>query len=100
MRPCLREVDAQEFRERIRANPQASEVEAPAPGYPETSAAFLVSASTYDQAHDQALAITKEAFDAMVELLPEPEGERTFSYQAEVYPHRPGREVTGPGITH
>jgi hypothetical protein len=84
------ELDAEKFHKQVRANPQALEVQAPAPGYPDTSASFLVRASTKAQADEQALAITAQAFDALIELLPEPEEGVTFSYGAEVYPHRPG----------
>lgn len=90
------------FRQAVRDHPAALEVKAPAPGYPRASACFLVETATFDQAQ----AIAGEVFQGGLEALHT--ARLTFQPRSgvgivggfEVYPHRPGEPVTGPGIRH
>ena len=93
------QASASPFRERIRSDPAAEDAEAPAPGYPVASAAFLVKASTLEQAQAIANRILSDALGTLAEALPATDG-YGFVAGAEVYPHRPGRPVTGPGVTY
>lgn len=95
-----RKPDARVFHEAVRAQPAAAKVQAPAPGYPPTSAAFVVEASTESQARRIADDIAEKAFHALVEALGSHDSFDTFSCGTEVYPHRPGVVVRGPGITY
>jgi hypothetical protein len=87
------------FHDRIRSDPAVRNAEAPAPGYPGASAAFLVEASTLSQAHAMANRILSDALATLAEALPATEG-YGFVAGAEVYPHRLGKPVRGPGITY
>jgi hypothetical protein len=90
---------ASPFHERVRSNPAVQNAEAPAPGYPAASAAFLVEASTLSQAQAMANRILSDALATLAEGLPATEG---YGYvaAAEVYPHRPGKPFSGPGVTY
>lgn len=93
----MREADLRGFHDSLKAQPAARAVRAPAPGYPPGSAAFLVSTSSHTQAQELAGRLADEAFQALI-------GSRSHSgltgTSVEVYPHRPGHPVTGPGILH
>jgi hypothetical protein len=90
---------ARRFHEVVRAESDAISVQAPAPGYPAASAAFLVEASTHGQAQVIADRIAERAFRALVDaLLPHAIG--ALGYGIEVYPHRAGVPVRGPGTTY
>ncbi len=94
------EADADVFHKKVKAHPAVREVRAPAPGYPPPSAAFLVEASTAAQARELAEAIGEEAFEALLQAFPA-QGDGLGSLVGpgvEVYPHRSGRRVTGPGV--
>jgi hypothetical protein len=91
--------EAAGFREKIRSHPAALNVQAPAPGYPMASAALLVETATYNQATEIAKEILEKALEALAKPLPT-SGARGFCGGVEVYPHRPGRSVKGPGITY
>jgi hypothetical protein len=92
---------AKPFRDALRDHPATRDVRAPARGYPRASASFLVEASTYGQAQ----AVAHELFEHALQAL-DPRSLKRRSRRlsviggSEVYPHRPGREVTGPGITY
>lgn len=90
---------ARPFHERVRSDPAVQNAEAPAPGYPATSAAFLVEASTLSQAQAMANRILSDALATLAEAPPATEG-YGFVAVAEVYPHQPGKPVSGPGITY
>jgi hypothetical protein len=90
---------ASPFHERVRSDPAVRNAEAPAPGYPAASAAFLVEASTLSQAQAMANRILSDALATLAEALPATES-YGFVAEAEVYPHRPGKPVSGPGITY
>ena len=79
---------ASPFHERVRSDPAVQNAEAPAPGYPAASAAFLVEASTLSQARAMADRILSDALATLAEVLPATEG-YGFVAVAEVYPHRP-----------
>jgi hypothetical protein len=91
--------EAAAFRQEIRSHPAALNVQTPAPGYPVASAALLVETATYNQATEVANGILEKALEAFAETLPKI-GARSFCGGVEVYPHRPGRSVKGPGITY
>ena len=93
------QASASAFRERIRSDPAVQEAEAPAPGYPVASAAFFVKASTLGQAQAIANRILSEVLGTLAEALPATDS-YAFVAGAEVYPQRPGRPVTGPGVTY
>jgi hypothetical protein len=93
------DVDAIPFHDEVRLHPAARDPQAPAPGYPATSATFLVEAATQKQAQEIAEGIAGEAVQALLDATTEPGLERAFTYAAEVYPHRPGEPVRGPGLT-
>jgi hypothetical protein len=71
----------------VRAHPRVSSVQVPAPGYPELSAAFLISAPTQEQAKQIADEIVTRALGPVISSI-------------EIYAHRPGVSVRGPGITY
>jgi hypothetical protein len=100
----LAEGDARRFhdtvRTQVRTHPAVQDVRTPAPGYPAASAAFLLEASTEKQARETAQAILDEAVVVLLETVPTSPRERLFFSGVEVYPHRPGVSVTGPGITY
>lgn len=87
------------FHDRIRSDPAVQNAEVPAPGYPWASAAFLVEASTLNQAQAMANRILSDALPTLAQALPPTEG-YGFVAEAEVYPHRPGKPVRGPGVTY
>jgi hypothetical protein len=89
-------VDARPFHERVRTSPAVQNVQAPAPGYPPVSAAFLVQAATRDQAEAVADTVVDEAMREIRGSIAETEG--CLTLDVEVYPHRPGESVTGPGV--
>lgn len=93
----MRDADIRRFHDTLRAQPAARAVRAPAPGYPSSSAAFLVSASTHAQAQEVASRLAHEAFKALI-------GDRSFSGLAgtsfEVYPYRPDHPVRGSGVVY
>jgi len=91
------EVDPRRLHTVVRECSSAREVQTPAPGYPRASAAFLVEAPTREQAEAIANSLVQAAYQA------------TASNQSlgvisgcgfEVYPHREGEPVTGPGVTY
>jgi hypothetical protein len=84
------------YHDSVRAEPLALDVVAPAPGYPALSAAFMVEASTHEQAQAIADAI---AGRALVASLAGSRSAGSFQSFCEVYPHRPDAPVTGPGVT-
>jgi hypothetical protein len=63
------------------------------------SAAFLVEASTLEQAREMANRILSDALAALAEELPASDGQGLVA-GAEVYPHPPGKPVSGPGVTY
>jgi hypothetical protein len=92
------DLDARAFYDKVRAHPATRDVQAPAPGYPAASAAFLVQTATEREAREIGDAILWEAVEASLEASSEdPRG--FVTYGAEVYPHRPWRTVSGPGVT-
>jgi hypothetical protein len=96
--PC--QAGAGPFHERIRSDPAVQKVEAPAPASPALSAAFLVEASTHEQAREIAERILSGALGALAEALPACDAGYGVVAQAEVYPHRPGKPFRGPGVTY
>lgn len=96
--PC--QASARPFHERIRSDPAVQNVEAPAPAYPALSAAFLVEASTRGQAQEIADRILTDALSALAEALTASDAGYGVVAEAEVYPHRPGKPVRGPGVTY
>jgi hypothetical protein len=92
--------DADPFHDRIRSHPAAHNTQTPAPGYPAPSASFLVEASTLKQAQEIANRMLQEALGALAEALPTSDAGYSMMSGAEVYPHRPGRPVRGPGVTY
>jgi hypothetical protein len=96
--PC--QASAGPFHERIRSDPAVQNVEAPAPAYPALSAAFLVKASSYEQAQEIAERILSDALGALAEGLPASDAGYGVVTGVEVYPHRPRRPVRGPGVTY
>jgi hypothetical protein len=93
-------VDPTPYHDEVKKHPASRDVRAPAPGYSECSAAFLVRAATLQEARATADAIATQAFDALFRRSRESLPEGAFYHGAEVYPHRPGIPVTGPGITY
>jgi hypothetical protein len=87
------------FHERIRTHPAVQDPRVPAPGYPAPSAAFLVAASTHKHAQEIADVILTEAVAVIVDALPSSHL-GSWTCGAEVYPHRPGKPVSGPGVTY
>ena len=88
------------FRDAVRRHPAVRHVQAPAPGYQPASAAFLVEASTIGQARRIAGQIHAQAWGVLQDdRLARLRGKAVLSGY-EVYPHRPGHPVRGPGITH
>ena len=94
------EDDARAFHDAIRADPDAISVQAPAPGYPAMSAAFVVQASTLDQARRIADRVARRAGDAFIASLAQHPRHAQYGPFVEVYPHRPGDPVRGFGITY
>jgi hypothetical protein len=86
------------FRDAVRRHPAARDVRAPAPGYAPASASFLVEASTIEQARAIAHEITQEGLSALDAGRLARRRRRGVVSGYEVYPYRPGEEVTGPGI--
>jgi hypothetical protein len=78
----------------------APDVQAPAPGYSEVSAAFLVRASTHQEARAIAEAIAHQAVDTLLDKSPRTAHDGAFYHGYEVYPHRPDKPVDGPGISY
>ena len=78
------------LRDSLQAHPAAQNAQIPAPGYPAVSAAFLVEASTREQAQQTADGILWDALTALVEALPSSHA-GSWTCGAEVYPHRPGK---------
>lgn len=89
------EPEAHAFHETIRSHPAAHRVQAPAPGCPALSAAFLVEASTHRQGREIADRILKEALAALLEALPE-STVASWVCEAGVYPHRAGKAPMDP----
>jgi hypothetical protein len=87
------------FHERIRTNPAAQDAQIPAPGYSAASAAFLVEASTREEADGLADRILKDALAALVKALPSGHV-ASWTCLAEVYPHRPGKPVRSSGVSY
>jgi hypothetical protein len=94
------QASASPFHERIRSHPAVQNAEAPAPGYPALSAAFLVEASTHKQAQEIANRVLTYALATLAEALPAGDAGYGWVGEAEVYPHRPGKPVRGPGVTY
>ena len=91
------EVHPRRLHEVLRASPMVREIQTPAPDYPRASAAFLVETSTRKQAEALAESLVQAAYDAMVEELPR---NLISGYSYEVYPHREGEPVPGPGVLY
>lgn len=94
---------ASPFRRAIRDHPATRDVQAPAPGYPPASAAFLIEASTHAHAEAIATGIADLAFSALPAR--DPLADTTIrqvraGLAIEVYPHRPTHPVRGPGVTY
>lgn len=87
------------FNERVRSDPAARNAQVPAPGYGAPSAAFLVEASTRDQAERIANRILEEAFAALVEAFPIDDADYWLG-GPEVYPYRPDKPARGPGVIY
>jgi hypothetical protein len=90
--------DAKPFHDAVKASAGVRDVRAPAPGYGPASAAFLVEVAT----HKQAVAIAETVLGAAVQamLRTAPRSGHLFWSGHEVYPHRSGESVTGPGVTY
>src|ERR671922_325896 len=88
--------DMGRFGESIRTHPAARGVQVPAPGYHVPSAAFLVEASTRGQAEQIANRVLGQALAPFLAALPTTPAGYVMS-GPEVYPHRPGERVRGPG---
>jgi hypothetical protein len=86
------------FYDRIRTHPAVRSPQTPAPGYPALSAAFLLEASSRKQAAEVADDILQEALATLTAGLPNSHA-GGWTSGAEVYPHRPGKPVKGPGIS-
>jgi hypothetical protein len=92
------ELDPATFHDNVRAHPLVREVRAPAPGYPATSAALFLKAATENEARAIAEEILDSAVGALLAAAPKAGSERIFTCDVEVYPHRPGARLTGPGV--
>jgi hypothetical protein len=90
---------AKRFRRAVQAHHMTQNVRAPAPGYSRASAAFLVEASTVEQARKVADEVVEQALKA---LGPKFSRQRKIGVVSgyEVYPHRPEMDVDGPGVFH
>jgi len=84
------------FRDAVHAHPVTREVQSPAPGYGRASAAFLVEASTVEQARKIADEVLQQGMQALGPRFPRRRKAGVVSGY-EVYPHRLGRDVDGPG---
>ena len=94
-----RPADMGPFEERIRTHPAAQEAQVPALGYHVPSAAFLVEASTRKQAEQLANRVLEAALAPFLDALPTSPAGYAIS-EVEVYPHRSGERVRGPGVTY
>jgi hypothetical protein len=92
-------VDARPFNDKVKLHPAGRDTQAPAPGYPPASAAFLLEAATQKQAQEIAEAIAGEAVQAQLHATTGAGPEGAFTYGVEVYPYRAGEPVRGPGVT-
>jgi hypothetical protein len=88
-----RDIDVERFHSAVKADLTASKVQAPAPGYPQASAAFLIQACDETQARGLVEEVVKRALEASLRAPVD------VSYGVEVYPYRPGTAVRGPGVT-
>ncbi|HEU0019873.1 MAG TPA: hypothetical protein VFQ14_06245 [Thermoleophilaceae bacterium] len=87
------------FRDAVHAHPMTRDVQAPAPGYRRASAAFLLEASTLEQAREFADEIVQQGLRALGPRFPRRRKAAIVSGY-EVYPYRPGEDVDGPGVLH
>lgn len=87
------------FRDAVRSHPMTREVQTPAPGYRRASAAFLVEASTVEQAREIADEVVQHGLRALGPRFPRRRKVGVVSGY-EVYPYRPGKDVNGPGVFH
>lgn len=93
-------LDPRLFHDAIRDHPATRDVQAPAPGYHDASAALLVETSTIQQANTLASAIADHAVASLLETFADTRRQAAgLTNGFEVYPHRPDKPVTGPGIT-
>jgi hypothetical protein len=93
-------VESGPYHRSVEAEPEPLDLQTPAPGYSQLSAAFMVRTSTRQQADEIAEGVADRALHALADACGDALPQGTFQHGWEVYPHRPGKPLTGQGVSY